>query len=123
MRLHAYVAMAACGATALAVGAPALASKGSQGARAAATKTVVLKDIAFKPAKLSVKRGTRVTFQWRDGSTPHNVISKGRPKFKSASTRTESDGARPYSVTLRKKGTYRYVCTIHPGMSGRITVR
>jgi plastocyanin len=88
-------------------------------AGAAGTKTVTLKDIAFSPSRLTVSKGTAVTFSWKDDGTRHNVTSTGRKRFKTISDRTS--GERP--VRFGRAGTYQYECTLHPGMSGRITVR
>ena len=98
---------------AAAVGGPVAASQATSG------KTVTLRDIAFAPKSLSVARGTTVTFTWRDDDTAHNVVSKGAKRFTPIGVR--STGSR--SRTFSKAGTYRYVCTLHPGMAGRITVR
>ena len=92
---------------------------GQIAASGAATRTVTLKDIAFSPKKLSISKGSKVTFAFRDGSTAHNVISSGAKRFKSISARTSGSRSRTFSRT----GTYRYSCTLHPGMSGRIVVR
>ncbi len=85
----------------------------------AASKTVVLKDIAFAPRGLTVSRGSKVTFRWRDDITRHNVHSRGAPRFKGS--RSKSTGK--HVVRFTKAGIYRYECTLHPGMTGRITVR
>jgi plastocyanin len=98
-------------------GAAALLSVGVAGA--AATKTVTLKNIAFSPKVLKVSRGTKVTFAFRDDTTTHNVTSTGRPRFKRIGDRSSGSATRTFS----KAGTYRYVCTLHPGMAGRIVVR
>jgi plastocyanin len=84
-----------------------------------AKATVVLKDIEFKPAAVSLKRGGTVTFAWKDGDTPHNVTPTGAKRFKRLATRKAGSA----SVRFPRAGTYRYVCTIHPGMDGRIVVR
>lgn len=84
----------------------------------AASKTVVLKDIAFSPKNLKVSRGSKVTFKWRDGITRHNLHSRGAPRFKGSAAK--STGKRV--VRFAKAGTYRYECTLHPGMTGRIKV-
>jgi plastocyanin len=105
------VAFAALGAGA-AVGGQAVAAP-SPG------RSVTLRDVAFSPASLSVSRGTTVTFRWRDDNIEHNVISKGTKRFPSIAARETGSRSR----TFTKAGTYRYVCTLHPGMSGRITVR
>ena len=104
--------LVACAIGATAVAVPVAASP-------AAGKTVTLRNIAFAPKNLTVARGTTVTFAWRDGDTAHNVVSKGTKRFKSIATRESGSRAR----TFTKAGTYRYVCTLHPGMAGRITVR
>jgi plastocyanin len=84
----------------------------------AASKTVVLKDVRFSPKRLTVSRGANVTFRWRDGITRHNVTSRGALRFKGSRARASGK----YVVRFRKAGTYRYECTLHPGMTGRITV-
>ena len=88
-------------------------------AGAAGSKTVTLKDIAFAPKSLTVVKGTKVTFAFRDGTTTHNVTSKGSPRFKTIGNRSSGAPARTFSAA----GTYRYHCTLHPGMTGRIVVR
>lgn len=107
-------------ASACVLGAVAAAAIGVTVAPAgAAGPSVTIKDISFKPKRLSVSRGTTVTFRWRDGSTTHDVTSVGRKRFRNLGRR--SSGAR--SVRFAKAGTYRYVCTLHPGMAGSIVVR
>lgn len=88
-------------------------------AGAASGKSVVLKNIAFKPGKLIVGRGTRVTFRFQDGDTNHNVTSRGPKRFKSSPTK----GSGTYAVRFTKPGVYRYECTLHIGMKGVVTVR
>jgi plastocyanin len=100
---------------ALAAAAPPLPT--AAGARA--TRTVTLKDISFSPRSLTVSRGATVTFAFRDGDTTHNVTSSGARRFQTIASRSSGSVAR----TFRQAGTYRYECTLHPGMTGRITVR
>jgi plastocyanin len=85
----------------------------------ATTKTVAIRDIAFKPGRVTINRGDGVRFLWRDRDVPHNVTSKGTRRFASSPTR-KSGG---YIVRPATPGTYRYVCTIHFGMTGTITVK
>ncbi len=105
-------------ASVLLFGAPAVAVAAT-GEATTAPRTVVLRNIAFTPAKLTIKRGQTVTFTWRDGTTKHNLTYAGGKRFKGASTR----GTGSYRVRLTKPGVYRYQCTLHLGMKGSITVR
>jgi len=106
------VAAAAC--------AGALATVPAPVADAARTRTVVLEDIAFSPKTVRISRGDRVRWVWRDGPfTEHNVRSRGTRRFKGSSTKAEGT----HVVRFRRSGTYRYLCTLHPGMSARIVVR
>ncbi|QEC48394.1 amidase [Baekduia soli] len=102
----------AAGATA-AMLAPAVAS--GPPARTAGVRGVVLKDISFMPATLRISRGTTVRWTWMDGDTPHNVT------FAARHSATKKTGT--YRVRFTRRGTFRYHCTIHPGMDGRIVVR
>ena len=76
--------------------------------------------IAFTPATLTVDAGTSVIFAF--GSLGHNV------------TFDTPDAATPADIpginaninvarTFATAGTYRYHCTIHPGMAGSVVVR
>jgi len=85
----------------------------------AGSRAVVLKDIAFSPKALSIRTGSTVKFQFLEPDTDHNVISRGRKRFKSIRARDTGTVRR----TFTRGGVYRYECTLHPGMTGRITVR
>ena len=78
--------------------------------------TVVLKDIAFKPAKLSVSAGETVTWKFEDKGIPHNVVADDK-SFKS-----EIKDSGSFEHTFDKPGTFSYVCTVHPDMKGTVTV-
>ena len=100
------------------VGALALMPAGaSGGARPASTHTVILKQIRFRPATLSIRRGDSVRWIWRDGAIEHNVAFRG---FRS---RTQRSGT--YTVRFTRSGTFAYVCTLHvaEGMKGKIVVQ
>lgn len=92
---------------------------GAERSVASRSHSVVLKDIAFAPARLTIKRGDSVRFTWRDGDTKHNVAYASGKRFKGASTR----GSGSYRVRFTKAGLYRYQCTLHLGMRGSIRVK
>jgi plastocyanin len=103
-------------ALALAAGALGVATTGSAGA--VTTKTVTLKNIRYSPAAVTVAKGSKVRFVWRDGSIRHDV------RFKSGGFKPsplKSSGA--YTLTFKKGGTFRYFCSVHSEMKGRVTVK
>ena len=71
----------------------------------------------YNPAQLTVAAGTAVSFVF--GSVAHTVtfVSAGSP----ASIPATSNGT--VQVTFPTAGSYNYVCTIHPSMSGTIVVQ
>jgi plastocyanin len=102
---------------ALAVAAAAMpAAAALQGARAASTHTVVLKEFRFHPASLTIHRGDRVKWVWGE-HTEHNVT------FHSFHSHTQESGS--FTVRFTRAGTFSYRCTIHAafGMRGKIVVR
>ena len=97
---------------------PAGFANAPDGASAApAAGTIMIKDFAFSPATLTVSRGARVTWMNVDGE-PHTVASTSGA-FRSGAL----DQQETFSFEFDEPGTYRYVCTIHPHMSGTITVQ
>jgi plastocyanin len=102
----------------VAAGALLLAAPGSVGAATAGHRTVTLKDIAFHKPTVTIKRGQSVRWVWRDGQyTPHNVVF--RQLHKHSATKTSGS----YTLRFDRKGTYRYMCTIHLNMTGKVVVR
>lgn len=108
---------AGIGAVVLALTGAAVIGHGS--VEAATARTVRVQDIDFHPKALAVTRGSTVRWLFRDGDTPHNVKSRGALRFRSSPTKTSGS----WSVRFVRAGTYRYVCTIHFNMKGRIVVR
>lgn len=82
-----------------------------------------LKDIQFQPKTLNVKKGA--TVKWtNDDSVNHDVTKTGGPgpDFKSGSAGNLGQGA-SYRHTFTTAGSYKLVCTVHPGMEQTVTVK
>lgn len=78
---------------------------------------VSMKNIAFDPNNVTVKVGQKV--EWtNDDSVGHNVVAQSGASFQS---KVFNQGG-TFSYTPKKAGTIQYVCTIHPGMNGTLTV-
>jgi hypothetical protein len=76
--------------------------------------------LAFTPNSLSINAGENVTFAF--SSVAHNVT------FDTPDAATPADiPGNNSNVSIQRAfstaGTYRYHCTIHPGMAGSIVVR
>lgn len=82
-----------------------------------ATDSVSMEDIEFKPADITVKVGDTITWT-NDESVPHDVRATRGASF--ASDTFGENGTYRYRPTTA--GVIDYVCTLHPGMDGTITV-
>jgi plastocyanin len=76
-----------------------------------------MRDIRFDPEEATVKVGQTVTWT-NDEAVPHNVVAEEGADFESD---TFGEGG-TFSHTPEQAGTITYVCTIHPGMDGTLTV-
>lgn len=94
-------------------------SSGGTAAPAAGARAVTIKmqSIQFAPKTQAVKVGQTVRWVNEDG-VDHNVTAQSGATFKS------SDFGQGGTFTFKptKAGTIAYVCTIHPGMTGTLTV-
>lgn len=84
---------------------------------ATVSNRIEIKDFMFLPAVLTVAAGTKVTFVNRDDEV-HTVASQDGKFKKSKPLDTDDE----FSISLSTPGDYSYFCTIHPHMTGKITV-
>ena len=109
--------------------APSGGAPGASGAPGAGqTLKITAKNIAYEQTDLTVKAGApfKIEFDNQDASVPHNVaIHLGSPTgteifkgaiFPGVATQT-------YDVKQLDAGTYAFVCSVHPTMSGTLTVQ
>jgi plastocyanin len=83
---------------------------------------VSLKNIQFSPKTLSVAKGATVTWT-NDDSVNHDVTKTGGPGPKFSSGSGNMAQGDTYKQKLTTAGPIQYVCTVHPGMTGTITVK
>ena len=76
--------------------------------------TVVIEDLAFAPETLTVEAGDTVTWVWRDGSINHDVSGDD------FASEVMSEGS--FRNRFDDPGSYDYICTLHPNMTGTIEV-
>jgi plastocyanin len=81
-------------------------------------RTVLIQDFRFKPAHITIKRGTKVRWINKD-STAHTATANNGRSFNSGRL---GKGER-YSHTFKRVGKKRYHCEIHPDMRGSIVVK
>jgi plastocyanin len=113
--------VAMIGMAALAVPATGVAGKGKKA-------KVTVNDDFFNPDNLKVKKNTKVKFKWDETNlNTHNVTLKKGPKgvkktkkpcAKGKITKCNKSASGSIGInfapTFNKKGTYKFVCTIHP---------
>jgi plastocyanin len=82
------------------------------------TRTILIKNFSFKPAHITIKRGTRVRWINKD-STAHTATANNGRSFDSGRLRP----GQSYTHTFKSAGKKPYHCEIHSDMKGRITVK
>ena len=110
---------------ALALGLAACGSSGSSGGQAASSEacpsgavTIHMKDVQFSPKTATAKAGQTVCWVNED-SVDHDAVADSGASFKSLLF----GKGKTFTTKLEKTGTVKYECTIHPGMTGEITVK
>lgn len=116
------VAAAGCGgsdddAAATGSGATAAPSTAADVPTSGNVVPVAMKDIQFAPREQTVKVGQTVRWENQE-DVPHNVTATKGETFRSDNF--SKGGSFEFKPT--KAGTISYVCTIHPGMGGTLTV-
>lgn len=113
-------AVAACTSS----GGPPAPTTPPAGSVAADTLSVTAQDVAFTTTELRAPAGRpfHIAFENRDDGFPHSIaIESGSTEvwrgevFSGVATKT-------YDVPALPAGSYRFVCTVHPGMVGTLIV-
>jgi plastocyanin len=79
--------------------------------------TIRMVDIKFDPEDATADAGQEICWV-NDDTIDHNAVAESGADFES-----ELFGqGQTFTATVEEPGTVRYVCTIHPGMEGTITV-
>jgi plastocyanin len=90
------------------------------GSGAASTSDAVeidMKNFQFAPKDATVKVGQTVKWVNQD-TAPHDAVDEKTGQFKS----DQFAKGESYEFTPEKAGKIAYVCTLHPGMEGTLTV-
>jgi plastocyanin len=82
------------------------------------TRTVVIQNFRFKPANITLKRGTKVRWINKD-STAHTATANNGRSFDSGRL---GKGQR-YTHTFKSVGKKKYHCEPHPHMRGTVVVK
>jgi plastocyanin len=74
---------------------------------------VVVDDNVFKPKTIEIKAGETVTWRF-EGSSAHNVT------FDDFNSKLMKEGT--FEHTFDEAGNFSYKCTVHTGMTGKVSV-
>ena len=96
-----------------------IAAGADAGMRASAQtdNAIVMNNFAFAPMAITVPVGTTVRWTNKDGE-PHTVTSL-EGLFRSGAL----DTGERFTFKFAKAGAYKYTCSIHPRMTGTVTVK
>lgn len=83
----------------------------------AQTHVVTIKDFAYSPNPLTIAVGDSVKFV-NDDDVAHTATA-GDGSFDSK----EIDNGKSWTYTFSTAGTYPYICSVHPSMTGKIIVQ
>jgi plastocyanin len=80
-------------------------------------QVVRIDNFSFNPPELLVPAGGRVT--WINADDVPHLIASADNRFSPSKALDTNDR---YTLTLDAPGAYRYFCTLHPHMTGRLVV-
>ncbi len=83
-----------------------------------AVQKISIADMAFSPKEITVKKGTKVTWTNSDGVN-HDVRETDGKTGPNSQALSQGQS---YSFTYNETGTFKYFCSIHPEMTGTVTV-
>lgn len=86
------------------------------GAAAPSQFKIIIRDMKFIPDTITVKMSDRITWVNED-IFPHTATSSSY-KFDSKEIETN----KKWSLKVKSKGTFDYICKFHPTMKGHITI-
>lgn len=96
---------------------PVSTTSATPAAAGASTRDIQIVDNAFEPRSVTAATGT--TLRWTNmGKAKHTVTFTAGA---SSTSELLATGA-VYELTLVTPGTYRYICALHPEMTGEVTV-
>jgi plastocyanin len=86
------------------------------------TLTIVAKNIAFEPKNISiaVNQAADVVLDNQDASVPHNLHFLTPDEVKTDTK--NGPNKQTAHIKVDKAGTYKYLCDVHPTMTGELTV-
>ena len=87
-------------------------------AQAASTVTVEITNFVFQPATVTIQVGDTVTWTNLDSAAHTATHTAASPLFDGVMSTGES-----FSYTFTQAGTFDYLCTFHPEMTGTVIVR
>jgi plastocyanin len=108
------LALLLAGAVALPSTASARPDRSRELQRATARARIV--DFSFRPRRIEVDRGTRV--RWTNQGQVSHTTTSTTGVWDSG---TLAPGG-AFSREFKRSGTFRFACTIHPSMTGRVVV-
>jgi plastocyanin len=112
---------------------PSAAPSGSASGSPAASETaggvsISALNVAFEQSSVTAPAGKafQLTFDNKDAGTPHNVAihkdnASGAEVFKGEIV--TGPATKTYDVPALDAGTYAFVCTVHPNMTGTLTAQ
>jgi len=77
---------------------------------------ISIKDRAFHPATLRIKKGESVT--WKNSDDIDHTVDAEDGSFSSGTIKS----GKSFTHTFKKAGKYAYSCHLHPRMKGTIVV-
>jgi plastocyanin len=95
---------------------PASAKPPDAGANGQTVYTITIKNFMFSSPDLHVPVGSKVTWLNQD-EEPHTVVEINRAFSSNALDTNEG-----FTYQFKRAGTYKFFCTLHPRMTGTITV-
>src|SRR5262249_31836474 len=82
----------------------------------AATSQVTIADFSFTPSSITVNAGD--TVKWMNNGPSMHTVTSNTGAFNSGTLQS----GQSFSFTFASAGTFAYHCTIHPFMTGTVTV-